>query len=167
MLTLDKVYHAAYVLKDVVRHTELIPSPVVDGCKLYLKPENLQLTGSFKVRGSAYKISQLSAEEKEKGVIACSAGNHAQGVALAATKYGIKSLICLPEGEQYTLVVTGDVDGDGESGIFDLTAIKRQIVNGTGLSGAALLAADVDGSGTVDLFDYVAVRKYILSGEAF
>ena len=76
-------------------------------------------------------------------------------------------LICLPEGEQYTLVVAGDVDGDGESGIFDLTAIKRQIVNGTGLSGAALLAADVDGSGTVDLFDYVAVRKYILSGEAF
>lgn len=98
MLTLDKVYHAAYVLKDVVRHTELIPSPVVGGCQLYLKPENLQLTGSFKVRGSAYKISQLSKEEKEKGVIACSAGNHAQGVALAATKYGIKSLICLPEG---------------------------------------------------------------------
>jgi threonine dehydratase len=98
LLTLDKVYHAAYVLKDVVRHTELIPSPVVGGCQLYLKPENLQLTGSFKVRGSAYKISQLSKEEKEKGVIACSAGNHAQGVALAATKYGIKSLICLPEG---------------------------------------------------------------------
>lgn len=98
MLTLDKVYHAAFVLKDVVRHTELIPSPVVGGCKLYLKPENLQLTGSFKVRGAAYKISQLSDEEKAKGVIACSAGNHAQGVALAATKYGIKSLICLPEG---------------------------------------------------------------------
>ncbi len=99
MLTLDKVYHAAYVLKDVVRHTELIPSSVMKNtCKLYLKPENLQHTGSFKVRGAAYKISQLSDEEKARGVIACSAGNHAQGVALAATKYGIKSLICLPEG---------------------------------------------------------------------
>ena len=98
MLTLDKIYHAAFVLKDVVRHTELIPSSLVDGCQLYLKPENLQLTGSFKVRGAAYKISQLSDEEKAKGVIACSAGNHAQGVALAATKYGIRSLICLPEG---------------------------------------------------------------------
>ncbi|MBQ8765307.1 MAG: threonine ammonia-lyase, partial [Clostridia bacterium] len=60
--------------------------------------ENLQVTGSFKVRGAAYKISQLSAEDKAKGVIACSAGNHAQGVALAATKNGIKSLICLPDG---------------------------------------------------------------------
>lgn len=98
MLTLDKIYHAAFVLKDVVRHTELIPSSLVDGCQLYLKPENLQLTGSFKVRGAAYKISQLSDEEKAQGVIACSAGNHAQGVALAATKYGIRSLICLPEG---------------------------------------------------------------------
>jgi len=66
--------------------------------EVYLKTENLQITGSFKVRGSAYKISQLSAEEKKKGVIACSAGNHAQGVAMAATKSGIPSLICLPDG---------------------------------------------------------------------
>ena len=64
---------------------------------MYLKPENLQITGSFKVRGSAYKIAMLTDEEKKKGVIACSAGNHAQGVALAATKNGIKSLICLPD----------------------------------------------------------------------
>ena len=65
---------------------------------IYLKTENLQITGSFKVRGAYYKISQLSDEEKSKGVIACSAGNHAQGVALAAAKNGIKSLICLPDG---------------------------------------------------------------------
>ena len=70
---------------------------IAPDCELYLKPENLQITGSFKVRGSAYKIAMLSDEEKEKGVIACSAGNHAQGVALAATKNGIKSLICLPD----------------------------------------------------------------------
>ncbi len=99
MLTLDKVYHAAYVLKDVVRKTALIASPKINpDCKLYLKTENLQVTGSFKVRGAGYKISQLSADEKARGVIACSAGNHAQGVALAAQKYGIKSVICLPDG---------------------------------------------------------------------
>lgn len=99
MLTLDKIYHAAFVLKDVIRRTELVPAPNVNKkATIFLKPENLQLTGSFKVRGSYYKISQLSEEEKSKGVIACSAGNHAQGVALAATKNGIKSLICLPDG---------------------------------------------------------------------
>ena len=99
MLTLDKVYHASYVLKNVVRKTALIASPKINpDCKLYLKTENLQITGSFKVRGAGYKISQLSDEEKARGVIACSAGNHAQGVALAAQKYGIKSVICLPDG---------------------------------------------------------------------
>ena len=99
MVTLDKVYHAAHVLKDVVRHTDLIKAPAINpDVDIYLKPENLQVTGSFKVRGSGYMISQLSDEEKAKGVIACSAGNHAQGVALAATKYGIKSVICLPDG---------------------------------------------------------------------
>ncbi len=99
MLTLDKVYHASFVLKEVLRPTALIKSPgLCSGTNLYLKPENLQVTGSFKVRGAYYKISQLAEEEKEKGVIACSAGNHAQGVALAAARSGIKSLICIPDG---------------------------------------------------------------------
>lgn len=99
MLTLDKIYHASYVLKDVIKPTHLTKAEHInDDCSVYLKPENLQVTGSFKVRGSGYKISQLTEEEKQRGVIACSAGNHAQGVALAATKYGIKSLICLPDG---------------------------------------------------------------------
>ena len=100
MLTLDKIYHAAFVLKNVVRETNLTPSPKLNpACKnVYLKTENLQLTGSFKVRGAGYMISQLTEEEKARGVIACSAGNHAQGVALASQKYGIKSIICLPEG---------------------------------------------------------------------
>ena len=98
MLTLDKIYHASYILKDVIRRTDLIIAPHINPkANVFLKPENLQLTGSFKVRGSYYKISQLSAEEKAKGVIACSAGNHAQGVALAATKNGIRSIICLPD----------------------------------------------------------------------
>ena len=98
MLSLDKVFNAQTVLKNIVRETKLVRAyGIAPDCELYLKPENLQITGSFKVRGSAYKIAMLSDEEKKKGVIACSAGNHAQGVALAATKNGIKSLICLPD----------------------------------------------------------------------
>ena len=98
MLTLDKVFNAQTILKGIVRETKPVRAyGIAPDCELYLKPENLQITGSFKVRGSAYKIAMLSEEEKKKGVIACSAGNHAQGVALAATKNGIKSLICLPD----------------------------------------------------------------------
>ncbi len=98
MLSLDKVFNAQTVLKNIIRETNVVRAyGIAPECELYLKPENLQITGSFKVRGSAYKIAMLSDEEKERGVIACSAGNHAQGVALAATKNGIKSLICLPD----------------------------------------------------------------------
>lgn len=99
MLQLDNFYKARYVLNKVIRKTELIHTPRINpDCDVYLKPECLQKTGSFKIRGAYYKISQLTDEEKKKGVIACSAGNHAQGVALGATAMGIKSLICLPEG---------------------------------------------------------------------
>lgn len=99
MLTLDRIYHAAFTLKDAVRKTDLILAPALSTeNQIYLKTENLQMTGSFKVRGAYYKISQLSEEEKAKGIIACSAGNHAQGVALAASKNGIPSLICMPDG---------------------------------------------------------------------
>lgn len=98
MLTLDKVFHASVVLKNIIRPTPLAKAyGIAPDCKLYLKPENLQKTGSFKIRGSGYKIAMLSEEEKARGVIACSAGNHAQGVALAASKCGISSLICLPD----------------------------------------------------------------------
>jgi len=99
MLDITEIRKAAEVLKGVARHTELIAAPHISSdCQLYLKPENLQNTGSFKLRGAYYKISQLSDEEKARGVIACSAGNHAQGVALGATRNGIKSIICLPAG---------------------------------------------------------------------
>ncbi len=99
MLTLDNVYRASNALRDVVRKTDVVYAPQLKpGAELYLKTENLQITGSFKVRGAYYKMSKLSAEEKAKGVVACSAGNHAQGVALAAQKNGIKSVICLPDG---------------------------------------------------------------------
>lgn len=99
MLTLENIYQAAFVLKDIIRNTELIHAPQLNPeVDLYIKPENLQVTGSFKVRGAAYKIARLTEEEKAKGVIACSAGNHAQGVALAAAKNGINAVICLPDG---------------------------------------------------------------------
>mgnify|MGYP002657491055 CR=1 FL=1 len=99
MLTLDKIYKASHVLRSVIRKTDLIHAPLVNPDReIYLKTENLQITGSFKVRGAYYMMSQLTEEEKARGVIACSAGNHAQGVALAAAKNHIKSLICLPDG---------------------------------------------------------------------
>lgn len=99
MLNLDNFYRARYELGKVIRQTEVVHAPQVNPeCEVYLKLECLQRTGSFKVRGACYKISQLSEEEKSHGVIACSAGNHAQGVALGATAHGIKSLICLPAG---------------------------------------------------------------------
>ena len=98
MVTIDKIFHASVVLKDIIRPTPLAKAyGIAEDCELYLKPECLQKTGSFKLRGSGYKIAMLSDEEKQKGVIACSAGNHAQGVALAASKCGISSLICLPD----------------------------------------------------------------------
>ncbi len=97
-LTLDNVYKARHVLRDVAIETDVLYAPrLAPGTELYLKTENLQVTGSFKVRGAYYKMSQLSEDEKRRGVVACSAGNHAQGVALAAQRNGIKSVICLPD----------------------------------------------------------------------
>lgn len=99
MLTIEKVRDAQKTLEGAIYKTDVIRAEkLAEDTVLYLKTENLQKTGSFKLRGAYYKISRLSEEEKKKGVIACSAGNHAQGVALAATANGIRSLICLPEG---------------------------------------------------------------------
>lgn len=97
MLSVEKVKEAAKKLKEVIRETHLIYSPDISkDNEIYLKAENLQVTGSFKVRGAYAKISMLSEEQKKKGIIACSAGNHAQGVALSAQKSGIKSTIFIP-----------------------------------------------------------------------
>lgn len=99
MITLGKVYNAALAMNSVARKTDLIYAPNLrTDCDLYLKTENLQVTGSFKVRGAFYKISRLAEAEKARGVIACSAGNHAQGVARAAAMKGISAKICLPDG---------------------------------------------------------------------
>ncbi len=97
MLTLEKVKDAAKVLENTIRKTDLIQAQkLVENENLYLKVENLQVTGSFKVRGASYKIANLTKEAKDKGVIACSAGNHAQGVALASQKNNIKATIFIP-----------------------------------------------------------------------
>ena len=98
MLTLGKIKDAASVLSEIVRKTDLIHAQNLSETNnnLYLKVENLQVTGSFKVRGAAYKIANLSDAEKNKGVVACSAGNHAQGVALASHRNNIKSTIFIP-----------------------------------------------------------------------
>ena len=97
MLTIDKIIKAAETLKPVIRKTDLIYSPSLSkDNEIYLKSENLQITGSFKVRGAYVKIAGLSQEQKQKGIIACSAGNHAQGVALSAQKSGIESTIFIP-----------------------------------------------------------------------
>ena len=97
MLSLERVYQAAHQLKDVIRETDMIPATnIKTNCELFLKTENLQNTGSFKLRGAYFEMSQMSEEERAKGVVACSAGNHAQGVGFAARALGIKATIFLP-----------------------------------------------------------------------
>ncbi len=97
MVTLDMIFEAQRILKEAATVTPVIKADKIAD-NIYLKSENFQLTGSFKLRGAYYKISKLTPEEAEKGVIACSAGNHAQGVALSASRKGIKSVICMPAG---------------------------------------------------------------------
>lgn len=99
MLTLEKFEEASEVVKNVILPTNLIYSEYYSaqtGGKIYLKPENMQYTGAYKVRGAYYKISTLSEEEREKGLITASAGNHAQGVAYAAKLFGAKAVIVMP-----------------------------------------------------------------------
>ncbi|MBD5452013.1 MAG: threonine ammonia-lyase [Lachnospiraceae bacterium] len=99
MLTLEKFEEASELVKKVTSETKLIYSEFFSnqtGNRVYLKPENMQLTGAYKLRGAYYKISTLTPEEREKGLITASAGNHAQGVAYAAKKYGVNAVIVMP-----------------------------------------------------------------------
>lgn len=97
MLTLEMIQEAQEALRGVARRTPLDPAPML-GKNVYIKAENLQLTGAFKLRGAYNKIRSLTPEEAAHGVIACSAGNHAQGIAISAAKLGIRSVICMPAG---------------------------------------------------------------------
>ena len=99
MFTLEKFEHASEIVKQVTKPTKLVYSEYLSqqtGGKVYLKPENMQTTGAYKVRGAYYKMSTLTPEERAKGIITASAGNHAQGIALAAQKYGCKATIVMP-----------------------------------------------------------------------
>ena len=99
MLTLEKFEEASEIVKNVTLPTKLVYSENLSqqtGGKVYLKPENMQYTGAYKVRGAYYKISTLTDEERAKGLITASAGNHAQGVAYAAKCYGCKAVIVMP-----------------------------------------------------------------------
>ncbi len=99
MLTLDKFEEASEIVKKVTMETKLVYSSYLSnatGNKVYLKPENMQMTGAYKLRGAYYKMSTLSDEERAKGIITASAGNHAQGVAYAAREYGCKAVIVMP-----------------------------------------------------------------------
>ena len=98
-LTLESFEQASEIVKKVTLPTKLVYSEYLSketGGKIYLKPENMQYTGAFKVRGSYYKISRMSEEERERGLITASAGNHAQGVAYAAQQFGCKATIVMP-----------------------------------------------------------------------
>ena len=134
MITLEKIRHAQSVLSGVARRTDIIYCPVLSekcGCRLHLKAENLQLTGSFKLRGAYYKISMLSEKEKQRGVIACSAGNHAQGVALASKKFGIHSVICMPEGAPISKVEATRSYGSEivlVPGVYDDAHLKAELL---------------------------------------
>ncbi len=99
MFTLEKFEHASEIVKQVTNPTKLVYSDYLSqqtGAKVYLKPENMQMTGAYKVRGAYYKMSTLTPEERAKGIITASAGNHAQGIALAAQKFGCKAVIVMP-----------------------------------------------------------------------
>ena len=99
MLTLEKFEEASEVVKQVTQETKLVYSDYFSQMtenKVYLKPENMQRTGAYKLRGAYYKISTLTQEEREKGLITASAGNHAQGVAYAAKAFGAKAVIVMP-----------------------------------------------------------------------
>lgn len=128
MVTLEMIYDAQRILREAAAVTPVIKADKIAE-NIYLKSENFQRTGSFKLRGAYYKIAKLSDEEAKKGVIACSAGNHAQGVALSAAKRGIKSVICMPAGAPISKVEATKSYG-GEvvlvPGVYD-DAAKRAV----------------------------------------
>ncbi|MBQ3130956.1 MAG: threonine ammonia-lyase, partial [Bacteroidaceae bacterium] len=135
-LTLEKFQEAAKRVKEVTLETKLVKSDffsAVTGGEVYLKPENMQMTGAYKLRGAYYKMSQLSEEERGKGVIAASAGNHAQGVAYAAKCYGVKATIVMPtttplikvnrtRSHGADVVLHGDVFDEASAKAFELAA---------------------------------------------
>lgn len=133
MLTLEMIQDAQAALKGIARRTPLdAASKIADN--LYIKAENLQETGAFKIRGAYNKIRSLTPEEASKGVIACSAGNHAQGIAKSATAMGIKSVICMPAGAPLSKVEATKKYGAEVvlvDGVYDDAAAKAAELSAT------------------------------------
>ena len=128
MLTLEMIQEAQVALRGIARRTPLDPAPKIAE-NVYIKAENLQLTGAFKVRGAYNKIRSLTPEEAAKGVIACSAGNHAQGIALSATMLGIRSVICMPAGAPISKIEATKAYGAGVvlvPGVYDDAAREAE-----------------------------------------
>lgn len=159
LVTLADIQQAQARLRGVVRHTPLLPfgDPMPDGEQLYLKPENLQSIGSFKIRGASNRLLTLSAEERERGVIAYSSGNHAQGVARAAQLLGVKAVIVMPTNSPQV-----KVDGTRRLGaevvMYDPAVEKREDVAARLMTGAPYVlippfndAHVIAGQGTVGL----------------
>ena len=128
MLTFEMIQDAKRAMEGIARKTPLDPAPKF-GANVYIKSENLQLTGAFKLRGAYNKIRSLTPEERERGVIACSAGNHAQGIALSAAKLGIRSIICMPAGAPISKVEATRSYGAGVvlgPGVYDDAAREAE-----------------------------------------
>lgn len=169
-VNLESIIEAREIIKDEIFRTPLLPSKCLRNMhnnEIFIKPENLQKTGSFKIRGAFNKLANLTEEEKSKGVIAASAGNHAQGVALAATSYGVKSTIIMPvdaptskivatEGYGANVVLYGDTFDEAgkkarelqkETGATFLHAFNdHEVVSGQGTVGLEIIEEleDVD-----------------------
>ena len=145
MLTLDRFEEASEIVKKVTQETKLVYSEYLSeqtGNKVYLKPENMQFTGAYKVRGAYYKISTLTEEERQRGLITASAGNHAQGVAYAAKRYGAKATIVMPtttplikvnRTKSYgaEVVLYGDVYDEACAKAYELAELETMIYDGT------------------------------------
>ena len=142
MLTLEKFEEASEIVKKVTLETKLVYSDYFSaqtGNRVYLKPENLQFTGAYKLRGAYYKMSTLTDEERAKGLITASAGNHAQGVAYAAKCYGSKATIVMPtttplikvnrtRGYGAEVVLHGDVYDEACAKAYELAEEDRKSV---------------------------------------
>ena len=160
MLTLEKFEEASEVVKQVTTPTKLVYSEYLSaqtGARIYLKPENMQHTGAYKLRGAYYKISTLSEEDRSKGLITASAGNHAQGVALGAQAAGIKATIVMPEGAPLAKVEATKGYGAEvvlKGGVYDeasAEAVRLQKETGATLVHAFDDPAVIAGQGTIGL----------------
>ena len=159
-MTLELFEEAAEAVARVTSETKLVYSEYyssLTGNKVYFKPENMQYTGAYKVRGAYYKISTMSKEEEEKGLITASAGNHAQGVAYAAKLAGVKATVVMPTttplikvnrtrnyggGDRTGNDCHGDYQGTAHGGLYPGSGRRRRAVSRDLLSGKAFKSQD-------------------------